>query len=425
MSRWSGLGPAVNTHIKRWNTVTTEWDRIDQMFDKGGIAILPTRQFPIAGEWDHFAKSWGIPQADGSVLIMGEKVDDSGTIHGRQQWNASEASRASAHQFMRREAQMLHSAETVYVTAEIIDAIDDNSQTMQPEPLWETDLFTPSGLAFFERPLLVPDLHPLTGEATDYLHVGIRALGWVQIDNIGAGIDVGAKDNDGSVITEGDYGPGIMMFLYTTPDDFHIYRDSYLRAVEKGLIDIGKDRFDPDHQKIVDPRFAGVARDALLINDVLPWRYGRDWTIRPQPFHEPGKVDGVVAHVRRWVLTLMRFCWQRILVPHRSRVSPKTLKKLEGITRGRPRRDFTVLRLRRAESTSTESDATGTGVPLGYRSRTRGHWRRQYYPSLGPARSEDGSFNQESHRLIPIEPFWRGPADAPLGPLHSATVVVR
>ena len=71
------------------------------------------------------------------------------------------------------------------------------------------------------------------------------------------------------------------------------------------------------------------------------------------------------------------------------------------------------------------TEETGTGHKLAYRVQSRGHWRRVHVPTLGPARNEDGSFNDDSHRLKWIMPFWRGPLDGPIGPMHKATVVVR
>jgi hypothetical protein len=55
----------------------------------------------------------------------------------------------------------------------------------------------------------------------------------------------------------------------------------------------------------------------------------------------------------------------------------------------------------------------------------RGHWRRQWYPSLGPARNPDGSFNQDSHRLTWIEAHQSGNPMAPLVIGHEVTSAVR
>lgn len=68
---------------------------------------------------------------------------------------------------------------------------------------------------------------------------------------------------------------------------------------------------------------------------------------------------------------------------------------------------------------------TGMGIPLEHRVKVRGHWRRVYVRSLGPARLEDGTMNPDSHRLTWIESHWRGPEEGQLGAMHSATSVIR
>jgi hypothetical protein len=86
--------------------------------------------------------------------------------------------------------------------------------------------------------------------------------------------------------------------------------------------------------------------------------------------------------------------------------------------------DYTVLRLRRQYDPAGMPE-TGTGLPLDRRQLVRAHWTRQWYGSLGPARLPDGSMNPESHRLVWIEAYWRGPEDGPPGPIHPATSFTR
>jgi hypothetical protein len=124
---------------------------------------------------------------------------------------------------------------------------------------------------------------------------------------------------------------------------------------------------------------------------------------------------------RRWFLAFMRLCWQEIIVRHPTHASRAETRRWYRAKK--PILDYTVLRLRRVVDPLYKTP--GGGVSLDIRIRVRGHWRRQYYPALGHARNPDGTMNPDSHRLIWIEPFWRGPEDAPLGPLHSATSVVR
>ena len=85
-----------------------------------------------------------------------------------------------------------------------------------------------------------------------------------------------------------------------------------------------------------------------------------------------------------------------------------------------------ILRLRR----EVEAEARGENVDSDEWRRdhqwiVRGHPRRQWFPSLGPARNEDGSFNQDSHRLIWIEPHVAGNPYGPLVIGHNVVAAVR
>lgn len=362
-----------------------------------------------------FARTWGMPQPDGTVDIP-LHVTEGSTINGREQFVQTRASAEHAPMFMRREREMLSKAETIYVSEEIVDRITYAAAEMDPEPLFHTDMFAPYGLMVLEKPLFIPDYHPQSGEMTDYLHVAMRALGWAPEPEIHSNVDGEMKAV-----------PGIMMFSYTTNQD---WRDSYetevYRAIRQGLVDPkasgltwpdgtlaeqGSARFMMSH---------GLSSNLLLPMDVMPWSFGRDWTHKPKAVYEPGVVDSAVAYVRRWMLTLMRFTWQKLLIPER----PEFSKKLARTAReyNKPNLQWSVLRIRR---TAARSEPTGTGHKLMYRVRTRGYWKNVYYSSLGPDHLEDGTSNPDSHRLKWIDAHWRGPLDGPVGPLHKATVITR
>jgi hypothetical protein len=120
----------------------------------------------------------------------------------------------------------------------------------------------------------------------------------------------------------------------------------------------------------------------------------------------------------------MRLCWQEIVVRRPHHETRAERRRWDRMAQRKPLLDYTVLRLRR-EFDPNPSPPTGMGVPLDHRVLVRPHSKRQWYPSLGPARLPDGSFNPDSHRLIWVEEHWRGPEGAPIGAMHHATAVTR
>lgn len=442
MGKYSGLGPAVEAHLKRWKRIDREWRYIlaetakrepDETGNRGKVLPLNSHTHPEVAYWLHFGASWGIPQPDGNVAkvvragvspdgveqFQSYLVTDETSIHGKEQFpdEITLSQALAATNLMEYEWKQLSAAETIYVAGEITDRVSYAAEEMEAEPLYLTDLIAPSGFMVLEKPVNLIDLHPDTGEVSDQLYVAIRAIGWTTIDQIWKATsrtDLGADSP-----YEGQPHPGIMIYMYTTPDD---WRDSYRRVWRKmraaGEVE---DYASGNPWGLTEPTMEGRARDALVPLDVMPWSLGTNWFTGPD-INEPGAIDGPVFAARRWFLTLMRFAWQRIIVADRE---PITRKAFDRISRYRPKpaTEYSVLRLRRVEG--RRSDETGTGFKLLYRSKTRGHWRRVHVPTLGPARLEDGTFNSESHRLKWIDPYWRGPEDGPLGPQHKATVIVR
>ena len=416
MAKWSGLAPAVNAHLARWQKVDQEYKKLNRVRDRASDrASVPSSQFPVAGNWGIFARSWGLPQADGSVTTP-TVITEGATINGREQFQMNQASESNGFILMERERQILHDAETVYIASDIIDRITYAAQDLEPEPLFYTDVFAPVGLAILEKPLLIPDYHPRSGVLTDYLHVAMRAISW-------GPCTVHGEDSEGNHNPH----PGIMMMSYTTNDDWRqTYHADLVKAVRSGQIDpiaAGMMLKGDEVSDIIDLHFSmasNLGRDMLAPMDVMPWAFGRQWQHRPHTTYEPGTIDSAVAYVRRWFLTLMRFCWQRILVPDHPEMSRKLAKSV--VLFKRPTNQYSVLRLRR---TQEKSEATGTGAALTYRQKVRGYWMRAYCSTLGPSRLEDGAWNDESHRLVWVPPGWRGPETGEIGALHKATVVVR
>jgi hypothetical protein len=419
-SQWQGLAPAVNAHLARWGKVKTEIGKVDRLTRLPEHVAITMQQYPVACAWAIFARSWGLPQADGTIVtptIVGQGVNEQGTILGREQFDDTPATVQNGMELMVRESHMLGQATTVYVSGNIVQRVLQAAESAEPEPLFPTDLFTPNGLLVFEQPLMVPDYHPDTGELVDYLRVAVRAIGFYQTE-------VHRFDQGLGEMTRGG---GIMMISYTTHDDWvNSYGRDFLAACKAGLIDTdgheGAVEALEGRGALFPPRFMeGTPKDALLPSDVMPWRYGVSWQVTDQIEYAPGKIDNAVAYIRRFVLALMRFTWQDLIRAERVQPSKKLSWRMD--LANRPVRDITVLRLRRVR-TSGDKEETGTGLPLGHRVKVIAHWRRQHYPSLGPAYIE-GEWNPESHRLVWIDEHWRGPEDGPIGALEHGIVIAR
>jgi hypothetical protein len=70
------------------------------------------------------------------------------------------------------------SGETVVVSEPVSAVIEVASSTMEPEPLFESDLIYPKGMLFLDRALMIPDLHPVTGQLDERLKLPVRAISW-------------------------------------------------------------------------------------------------------------------------------------------------------------------------------------------------------------------------------------------------------
>lgn len=418
------MAPAVDAHLKlldiaeRANTDfitafkgTTERQRV-RMLNR----VIDNH--PSVRGWMAFARSYGLPDADGVpqravTMVQGETgkkvIADGATISGREEnlWGpSSEHVFETGTMFVVREVEMLREATTYYVSAEVVDEVTAFATEAEPEPLFETDLMSRSGFAVLEKVIQIPDLDPDTGAQRDDLHVQVRAIAWQMHDGIYS------YQNDTT-------GPGVTLFMYTTAAD---HWDGYVqefRAAFPGRGEAGDLELDPDGS------YAHIPFHPI---EVIPWRFGSEWAMKRDVDlveYVPGFVPGPVAWQRRWFLAFMRLMWQEIIVRHGGRALREERRRWERAARTKPLLDYTTLRLRRIVDPNYRP-VVGSGLPLNYQVWVRAHPRRQWFRSLGPARLADGSMNPESHRLIWIEGHWRGPDDAPIvARYHPTTSVTR
>ena len=320
-------------------------------------------------------------------------VQDGQTISGREQFTADEAAISQGAHLAMREHKMLTEATTHYVSATVIDEVDIFASVAEPEPLFDTDLFTPYGFAVLEKPLIVPDLDGNTGIVHPTLKVHIRAVGWSLEEKIFS------KSTN-------SFQPGVSIFCYTTKED---YEEGFYRTGQEAGLDY-----------IFGPEM--VESDRMIPLEVIPWCFGVNWTARETAAYEPGTVPIPVAQERRWFMAFMRLCWQEIVVRRVHRPARPDRRRWERLAKGKLL-DYSVLHLRREVDPNYKPKYTGTA--LNYRRYTRGYKMRVHLKKMGPARLSDGRMDPSTHRLIWIEPYWSGPEDGPLGPTHKATSVVR
>ena len=129
---------------------------------------------------------------------------------------------------------MLTKATSHYVSANVINEVNLAASLAEPEPIFDTDLFTPYGFAILEKPIVMPDLDPDTGLVHPTIVTHIRAIGWCKEDAI-----FSSKDDQ--------FHPGVSIFLYTTRDD---YEDGFYRTAKAA----GKSALPARQRRAAAPR---------------------------------------------------------------------------------------------------------------------------------------------------------------------------
>jgi hypothetical protein len=368
---WSGPSRALQFHLDLFERV----DMIQRFLDSHQDVPFHTSIMPVGMQQRQRLMTASTGMEGDSTAYRKDEPDKA--------WEQEAFSKA-AH-ILLAERKALNEGETHYVSSNVMAAVVAASETMEPEALYETDLPCPSGLIVFETPWVHDDLHPKTGEIQSGLHMPVRAISWT-VSN---------------VKTESGFQLGVCYCLYADNESFQaIYLPSYKKVIS-GTEDLS-DLLDTSEQLKV------------WLTDTSGWSFGTNW--------DDEKYGTLVAVTRRFLLSYWRWTWQRILVPVNhtpSRAERKWIRKIKGSEEDGY---IKVLRLRREiEHERQKGDYVGI---FDYQFVVRGHWRRQHYPKLGPAKI-DGEFNHESHRLVWIEPFIKGNPDGPLVLGHNITVAVR
>lgn len=388
---WSSPGRAVQAHVGTFDHVDRATRSTNRTFDAS-----PSR----VRYWRMFARSYSKADRDLEPSVLTDGMTASAQEDLRlaldDQWVVR-----MAHEFVTTERDMLNRAVTHYVSLPIIDLVTNAADLAEPEPLFPTDLPCPSGLAVLETPIIVPDLDPEWGTVNARIKMPVRAVGWHSRP-------VGNKLGDAEV-------PGVWLIFYT---DQQSYEDVYLPSVRDAYAASGRGTAGlPERGEIVWP-------EELLPIEVNPWAFGSGWANAGDDIRDANVAEGTVvasvAYERRWTLSFFRLIWQRILTPTTEPWDRAARRRADRVGIN-AQRDVTILKLRRVADDVGEPRVPDDerGWTLNHRVIVRGHWRRQWYRSLGPVGDDD------AYRMVWIDPYIKGPESGPLILKHSVTSVVR
>ena len=182
---WSGPGRALQFHLDLFAKVDRASDWIEAHAGKGAtpndILNAPNTLRQRLKLMTSMGDNLGVVVMDGkTVATMPDEVNQF-----YSQYNVARGVGLINHEY-----NILNRGETHYVSHHITTMIAEAAEQCGDEPLFPTDLPCPNGLMVFEYPLLIPDLHPDTGETVDGLDMPVRAIAW------GLG-DVHARRQDG------------------------------------------------------------------------------------------------------------------------------------------------------------------------------------------------------------------------------------
>jgi len=245
----------------------------------------------------------------------------------------------------------LFNAEPIHVDPDMMTLWEAACDGFEEEPLQESDLLTTSGFVWLPRPHTITDAH-----GKNITH---RAFLWHPVESEDAR-DPGAGRR---------YGVALYLFhRLGDPDDWDI---DYLKTGSWGS--------------------ASLRTGDLILDHVYPWMFGTPPPPKP-PLGKPATHD---------LQVLLRLLQQTIVThaPGRpTRPVRRRCKRYEF-----PERNVVVVRLRRP-TTPTGDESEPRPVEWSHRWLVGGHWRNQWFPSLGV------------HRQVFISPYVKGPSDKPLIP---------
>lgn len=309
--------------------------------------------------WRYYQTDRGISELRSfSESVMTKAIDPSQQGLSPEELMAAIESTEAAYsrtvmEILSQTPEMFWQADPIHVDPEMAPLIRAALSGWQSETLLETDLFIPNGFLVLPEPVYLRDVNDKT--------MAVRAFLWTR-QMLKFRVDdtiVGPRD--------GQTFPGMSLTMFSDINDDDDFSIKYQE--DKRLWEILRSRPIP-----------------LTVCHAVPWRFG-DNTMMGE--HHTG-VD-----VLQCILRLMA---QTVTV-REPRNAPRHVGKR--VERAQfPAKRITVVTLRRP-SQDRDPD-THSDVAWSHRWIVDGHWRQQWYPSLG------------QHRQIWISPYVKGPAELPL-----------
>lgn len=273
-----------------------------------------------------------------------------------------------------REAYHLHRASTYWVSADMVRLAEAAGESMAPQPLKPTDLPTPSGFVWLEKPIRLTDVRGKT--------VSVQGVLWAD-----------GTDGDLGKFYPGAAPTGIALCLYSGWED----------EEDEGMVEL-RDDWEKERNQGVQWR-----RPPMLFFSNDPWMFDRtpedeltrDWVGNPDE-HMRENALVVIWQMRTFMAALWTLMQQTL-------ADTTTVQPTRAVRRRIKRAGILdddalqvrVVTLRKRAQRHQDAD-TNSNVEWSHQWVVNGHWRNQWYPSLG------------YHRQIWIDSFIKGPEDKPL-----------
>jgi hypothetical protein len=264
---------------------------------------------------------------------------------------------------------LLQEADPMYVSSEVVDMWDYARESFKAEVLHAWDLPCPISFALLPHQVIMNDI--------DGNKISFRGISWIPAGT-------------GEVEWSEDKAPdGVWYTLWSHIDDMDDFNRPDMDARERAS-------------------WEALGTWVILFSGYIPFGMLEDWQAMAK--NDPDHENEIDLRARTWLLLQSFWRLSRQIVPVKETL-PRQLRR----DRKRHYRteDVTVITLRRQRQPH-ELDHGESDIEYKWQWVVRGHWRNQYYGTLG----EVGDPN--AYRQIWISPYMKGPEDAPIKPVKRA-----
>jgi hypothetical protein len=253
-------------------------------------------------------------------------------------------------------------AEPFFVSPDVFEMVEAAAESFEPEPFRATDLITTTGFVLLPRSFYVTDVNGRRN--------GCRAFSWGPCESTGPRTDEALRMIGAAAPATGTY-----LLLYSDTNDPNDDGYEEMQMVREGW---------------------GTSAGYALWH-ISPWWFGQD---APQIDDYSDEFAAYIGarQLWTWIQSFFRLSMQQIVTANYSIPSRPYARRAK-----RAGRDpgILVMQLRRSSQVHHFDDDEGEGPDWQYQWLVRGHWRNQWYPSLGV------------HRQIWVTPHIKGPEDKP------------